>query len=37
MKKNLLLVLAIVLAMTLALPLLAHADELEEITILYPG
>ena len=37
MKKNLLLVLALVLAMTLALPLLAHADELEEITILYPG
>ncbi|MDO5377072.1 MAG: ABC transporter substrate-binding protein [Clostridia bacterium] len=37
MKKNLLLVLALALAMMMALPLLAHADELEEITILYPG
>lgn len=37
MKKNLLLVLALVLAMIMALPLLAYADELEEITILYPG
>ena len=37
MKKLLAVVLAMMLALTLAVPLLAQADELEEITILYPG
>ena len=36
MKKLLSVVLALALVLTLALPL-AQADELEEITILYPG
>ncbi|MBR3431482.1 MAG: ABC transporter substrate-binding protein [Clostridia bacterium] len=37
MRKLLAAVLALTLVLTLALPLLAQADELEEITILYPG
>ena len=37
MKKLLAVVLALTLVLTLAVPLLAQADELEEITILYPG
>ena len=37
MKKLMAVVLAMTLALTLALPLLAQADDLEEITILYPG
>ena len=37
MKKLLSLVLALTLVLTLAVPMLAQADELEEITILYPG
>ena len=37
MKKLTAVVLALVLVLTLAVPLMAQADELEEITILYPG
>jgi len=37
MKKLLAMVLALTLVLTLAVPMLAQADELEEITILYPG
>ena len=37
MKKLLAMVLALTLVLTLAVPLMAQADELEEITILYPG
>ncbi len=37
MKKLMSLVLALTLVLTLAVPMLAQADELEEITILYPG
>ena len=37
MKKLLSMVLALTLVLTLAAPMLAQADELEEITILYPG
>ena len=37
MKKLLSLALALMLALTLALPLLAQAEDLQEITILYPG
>ena len=37
MKKLLAVVLALTLVLTLAVPMLAQADELEEITILYPG
>ena len=37
MKKYLSLLLALVLALSLAMPLFALADEMEEITILYPG
>ena len=37
MRKLLAVVLALIMALTLAMPLLAHADVLEEITILYPG
>ena len=37
MRKLLAVVLALIMALTLAMPLLAHADDLEEITILYPG
>ena len=37
MKKLLAVVLALTLVLTLAVPLMAQADELEEITILYPG
>ena len=37
MRKLLSLVLALTLVLTLAVPLMAQADELEEITILYPG
>ena len=37
MKKLLAMVLAMMLVLTLAAPLMAQADELEEITILYPG
>lgn len=37
MKKLLSLMLALMLALSLALPLTALAEELEEITILYPG
>lgn len=37
MKKYLSLLLALVLVLTTALPLFSLADELEEITILYPG
>ena len=37
MKKLLAVVLALALVLTLAAPLMAQADGLEEITILYPG
>ena len=37
MKKLLAVVLALMMVLTLAVPLMAQADELEEITILYPG
>lgn len=37
MKKYLVLMLALLLTMSLALPLFAQAEALEEITILYPG
>ena len=37
MKKLLAVVLALTLVLTLAVPLMAQADGLEEITILYPG
>lgn len=37
MKRYLSLVLALVLTMSLALPVFAHAEAMEEITILYPG
>ena len=37
MKKLLALVLAMMLVLTLAVPLMAQADDLEKITILYPG
>ena len=37
MRKLLAVVLALMMVLTLAVPLMAQADELEEITILYPG
>ena len=37
MKKFLSLMLVLALTLCLALPLVAHAEALEEITILYPG
>ncbi len=37
MKKSLALLLALLMTLTLALPMLAHAEILEEITILMPG
>ena len=37
MKKSLATLLALVMALTLALPVLAHGEILEEITILMPG
>ena len=37
MRKLLSVILALILALTVCMPLLAQADDLEEITILYPG
>ena len=37
MKKTLSVLLALIMVLTMALPLISSADELEEITILYPG
>lgn len=37
MKKFLSMILALIMVLAIALPLFASADELEEITILYPG
>ena len=37
MKKLVAVFLALMMALTLALPMMAQADDLEEITILYPG
>ena len=37
MKKLVAVFLALMMALTLAVPMMAQADGLEEITILYPG